>query len=70
VQDSGPGLDARVQKDLFMPFITSKDDGMGVGLTICHTIVEANGGRIWLAHSGTDGTIFCFNLPLSPESPK
>jgi two-component system sensor kinase FixL len=70
VQDSGPGLNARVKKDLFKPFTTSKDGGMGVGLTICQTIVEAHGGRIWLAHSGTDGTIFRFSLPLSPESSK
>ncbi|HEV2680635.1 MAG TPA: PAS domain S-box protein [Rhodanobacter sp.] len=67
VQDSGPGLAAKVEKNLFKPFTTSKDDGMGVGLTICQTIVEAHGGRIWLAHGGTDGTTFCFSLPLAPE---
>ncbi len=70
VRDSGPGLDAKVEKDLFKPFITSKGGGMGVGLTICQTIVEAHGGRIWLAHSGPDGAVFRFSLPLSPESAK
>jgi two-component system sensor kinase FixL len=70
VQDNGPGLDASVARDLFKPFTTNKDGGMGVGLTICQTIVEAHGGHIWLVHSGSDGAIFRFSLPLSPESPK
>jgi two-component system sensor kinase FixL len=68
VQDSGPGLDPKVQKDLFQPFVTAKDCGMGVGLSICRTIAEANGGRIWLAHSDTDGAIFGVGLPLSPAN--
>jgi two-component system sensor kinase FixL len=70
VQDSGPGLDARIGKDLFKPFNTNKHDGMGVGLTICQAIVEGHHGHIWLVHSDTDGTVFRFNLPLSPERPK
>jgi two-component system sensor kinase FixL len=70
VRDSGPGLDARVEKDLFKPFITNKHDGMGVGLTICQTIIEAHSGRIWLDHSGTDGTIFRFSLPLPSNAAK
>lgn len=69
VQDSGPGLETAIGKDLFKPFNTNKHDGMGVGLTICQAIVESHHGQIWLAHRGTDGTTFRFNLPLSPEKP-
>jgi two-component system sensor kinase FixL len=70
VQDSGPGLDETLVKNLFKPFVTSKADGMGVGLVICQSIVEAHGGRIWLAQSDAGGTIFRFRLLLSPESLK
>ncbi len=48
VQDSGPGLAADVRKKLFQPFVTTKDSGMGLGLSICEVLVKANGGRISL----------------------
>jgi two-component system sensor kinase FixL len=70
VQDSGPGLDEAIAKDLFKPFITSKPDGMGVGLLVCQAIVEAHGGLIELVRSDAGGTIFRVRLPLPPESPK
>ncbi len=61
VDDTGPGVDADVT--LFKQFQTNKADGMGLGLSISRTIVEANGGRIW--HDTTaSGTRFCFTVPL------
>lgn len=62
VEDAGPGIDEGLQ--LFSPFETTKRDGMGLGLSISRTLIEANGGRIW--HEGADGvTRFRFTLPLS-----
>jgi C4-dicarboxylate-specific signal transduction histidine kinase len=68
VTDSGPGLSADVADDLFKPFVTTKSDGMGVGLAICQTIVTAHGGKIWAAPNPNGGTVFRFTLQRSaPE---
>jgi signal transduction histidine kinase len=68
VIDSGPGLSADIADDLFKPFVTTKSDGMGVGLAICQTIVMAHGGKIWAAPNPNGGTIFRFTLQRSaPE---
>ena len=64
VQDSGIGMPSRVSARLFQPFVTSKQTGMGIGLTICQSIIEAHGGRIWLLDSDPTGTRFRFQLPL------
>jgi two-component system sensor kinase FixL len=63
VADSGPGLEPRIARRLFQPFETTKPSGMGLGLSICHTIVDAHGGRIWAEPSPLGGTAFHFTLP-------
>ena len=66
VADSGPGLRAQVRERLFQPFVTTKSDGMGVGLSICRAIIEAHGGRIWAEDNPEGGTVFRFTVPLAP----
>ena len=65
VRDTGPGLPQHISSRLFEPFQTTKDKGMGIGLTICQSIVDAHGGRIWLLRDMPSGTGFRFRLPLS-----
>nr|WP_280139490.1 PAS domain S-box protein [Microvirga massiliensis] len=64
VQDSGPGIAPEVLCRLFQPFTTTKTSGMGVGLSICRTIVEAHGGKIWADSKLGEGTTFHFTLGL------
>lgn len=62
IEDSGPGLPPDVVARLFQPFLSTKAEGMGVGLSICQTIVAAHGGRIWTEPSNLGGTAFHFTL--------
>lgn len=62
IEDSGPGLAPEVMERLFQPFVSTKSDGMGLGLSICHTIIQGQGGRIWTETSGFGGTAFNFIL--------
>ncbi len=62
VIDTGPGLDAEVESKLFQPFVSTKQTGMGLGLSICQTIVEAHDGTIWLDKPAEGGTAFRFTL--------
>jgi len=62
VEDTGPGLATEVAEKLFQPFITTKPSGMGIGLSICQTIVQAHEGRIWSESSVGGGTVFHFTL--------
>lgn len=65
VRDAGPGIDRELEPQMFQPFVTTKASGMGMGLTICRTLVEALGGRLWYqAHEGP-GASFCFTLPFA-----
>lgn len=65
VRDNGPGVADEVAERLFEPFNTSKATGMGLGLSISRTFVEAHGGRLWLAGNGPGGAIFRFTLPVA-----
>jgi two-component system sensor kinase FixL len=62
VADTGAGIAADMTPQLFQPFVTTKRHGMGVGLSISRTIVEAHGGQIWADSNPGGGTIFCFTL--------
>jgi signal transduction histidine kinase len=62
VADSGPGVDAENLEKIFDAFFTTKPDGMGMGLSICRSIIESHGGRLW-ALPGDPGLIFCVSLP-------
>lgn len=62
VADTGAGLAPEVARQLFQPFVTTKSKGMGLGLSICRTIVEAHGGKIWVASPPEGGTVFHFTL--------
>ncbi|MBJ7317192.1 MAG: PAS domain S-box protein [Brevundimonas sp.] len=67
VADTGSGLDPSVADMLFQPFVTTKRTGMGVGLSICRTIVEAHGGRIWATPRPEGGAQFAFTLKTADE---
>ena len=62
VRDTGSGLSKEMVAQLFQPFVTTKQNGMGVGLSISRTIVEAHGGRIWAEANPRGGTAFKFTL--------
>jgi len=69
VADSGPGVSSAVAEQLFTAFVSTKSEGMGLGLSICRTIVEANGGRIWLEPRPGGGAQFHFTLVAAgPEN--
>ena len=66
VVDNGPGLPDEVKARLFQPFVSTKKTGMGVGLSICHTIITAHNGRLWAEPNPEGGTIFRLTLPTAP----
>jgi C4-dicarboxylate-specific signal transduction histidine kinase len=66
VCDRGHGLPHRVAMDIFTPFFTTKPQGMGLGLAISRSIVEAHGGRLWAMPNADAGTTFSFTLPAAP----
>ena len=63
IRDTGPGLAPEVAARLFQPFVTTKKSGMGVGLSICHSIVQSHGGRIWATVNDGPGVTFHVSLP-------
>jgi two-component system sensor kinase FixL len=62
VADTGPGLPDVVRERLFQPFVTTKPDGMGVGLSVCQGIVQLHGGQLWADNNVGGGTVFRFTL--------
>ena len=67
VSDTGPGLPAEVAAQLFQPFVTTKQKGMGLGLSISKSIIEAHGGRMWAEPKPDGGVTFMFTVPFAPE---
>jgi signal transduction histidine kinase len=63
VRDTGPGLSPESLSRLFEPFYTTKPDGMGMGLSICRSIIEAHGGRLWAIPCEPQGALFQFTIP-------
>jgi signal transduction histidine kinase len=69
VADTGVGLSADVTDRIFEPLFTTKRDGMGMGLSICRSLVQAHRGRLWASPNGMLGTRFQFTLPLAEVDP-
>jgi PAS domain S-box-containing protein len=67
VQDSGPGIDPEHLERVFSPFYTTKIAGIGMGLSICRSIIAAHGGRLWAEGNRSRGAIFQFTLPVDQE---
>ncbi len=67
VRDSGPGLDAESARRIFDPFFSTKPNGLGLGLVISRSLIEAQGGQLWLDPEDGPGAVFHFTLPLAHE---
>jgi signal transduction histidine kinase len=65
VRDTGPGLSPQSLSRLFEPFYTTKPEGMGLGLSICRSIIEAHGGRLWAIPCEPQGALFQFTIPAT-----
>lgn len=65
VRDSGPGIDAETAQRIFEPFFTTKSKGIGMGLTISRSLIEANGGQLWIDPDSRKGAVFHFTLPFA-----
>jgi signal transduction histidine kinase len=67
VQDIGAGFDPRDAASLFNAFFTTKDDGMGIGLSVSRSIIEGHDGRLWAVANEGPGATFAFSIPCLPE---
>jgi two-component system sensor kinase FixL len=67
VSDTGSGIPGEIADQLFQPFVTTKPSGMGVGLPISRTLVEAHGGRLWVESNEVGGASFQFTIPAAPD---
>jgi len=63
IEDSGTGIEPQQIDKIFDPFFTTKVDGMGMGLSVCRSIIEAHGGRLWASPGRSHGAVFQFTLP-------
>lgn len=68
IRDNGPGIAPRIRPRLFEPFVSSKDNGLGLGLSICKRLIEAHGGRIQGENDAQGGAVFTFTLPREEEA--
>jgi signal transduction histidine kinase len=64
VTDTGTGLDPEKVDRVFDAFFTTKPEGMGMGLSICRSIIEAHGGRLWASPNSPHGSVFQFTMPV------
>ena len=67
VRDSGIGLDPQRAEQVFEAFYTTKAEGIGIGLSISRSIIEAHGGRLWASANAPHGAVFRFSLPVTEE---
>ena len=67
VEDTGAGLDPTNMDRIFDAFFTTKPEGIGIGLSICRSIVEGRGGRLWASPTLPHGSVFRFTLPTNPD---
>ena len=67
VRDSGPGIDPGHLERVFEPFYTTKASGVGMGLSICRSIIDGHGGRLWVSANEPRGAVFQFTLPGGQE---
>ncbi|MDL2410372.1 AAA family ATPase [Rhizobium calliandrae] len=67
VKDVGPGLGPQAMEQIFEPFYTTKAEGLGMGLAICRSIIEAHGGRLWASVNEPRGAVFQFTLPAGRD---
>ena len=67
IEDNGPGMAPEIASQLFRPFATSKPHGMGLGLAIARSVIEAHGGRMW-HEPRSPGSAFRFTLPTTPRN--
>jgi signal transduction histidine kinase len=65
VKDNGTGISPEAEEKLFSPFFTTKQSGMGMGLSISHSIIGAHGGRLWFTRNPNGGATFHFTLPAA-----
>jgi signal transduction histidine kinase len=63
VRDTGPGIDLERRERLFEPFYTTKSNGVGIGLSICRSIIDAHGGSLWIEANEPRGSAFQFTVP-------
>jgi signal transduction histidine kinase len=68
IEDSGTGISAPDMDRIFTPLFTTKAGGMGMGLSICRSIIENHGGRIWVSATASRGTVFQFELPATARA--